>query len=75
MELEMQLLNGYVYNYCGNIDVSKEYYKKSLIRAANISNEDKVRLSLCNIGLIEAERDIKDYSILNDYILQIHVQI
>ena len=61
MELEMQLLNGYVYNYCGNIDVSKEYYKKSLIRAANISNEDKVRLSLCNIGLIEAERDIKDY--------------
>ena len=61
MELEMQLLNGYVFNYLGNIDVSKDFYKKSLIKAENISNEDKVRLSLCNIGLIEAERDIDDY--------------
>ena len=61
MELEMQLLNGYVNNYCGNFDVSKDFYKKSLMRAANISNEDKVRLSLCNIGCIDAERDINDY--------------
>ena len=61
MELEMQLLNGYVNNYCGNIDVSKDFYKKSLMRAANISNEDKVRLSLCNIGCIDAERDINEY--------------
>ncbi len=61
MELEMQLLNGYVFNYLGNIDVSKDFYKKSLIKAENISDEDKVRLSLCNIGLIEAERDIDDY--------------
>ncbi len=61
MELEMQLLNGYVNNYCGNIDASKDFYKKSLMRAANISNEDKVRLSLCNIGCIEAERDINEY--------------
>ncbi len=30
MELEMQLINGYIHNFCDNLDVAKEAYMHSL---------------------------------------------
>jgi hypothetical protein len=30
MELEMNLINGYVHNFCDNLDMAKENYMQSL---------------------------------------------
>lgn len=30
MELEMSLINGYIHNFCGNLDNAKESYMHSL---------------------------------------------
>ena len=61
MDLEMQILSGYIYNYTGDLDVSKEFYKKSLKNSLMCENERYKEVSLCNIGIIEADKDINDY--------------
>ena len=66
IELEMDLLNGFIYNYIKNYDISKDFYKKALNKAEECSNIDKVQLAIVNIGMIEAERNIDEY--MNDVI-------
>ena len=61
MDLEMQILSGYIYNYTGNLDVSKDFYKKSLKNSLNCENERYKAVSLCNIGIIEADKDIDTF--------------
>lgn len=58
MELEMQILSGYIYNYIGNLDLSKALYENSLINSINCENERYKHVSLCNMGIIEADKDI-----------------
>ena len=61
MDLEMQILSGYIYNYTGDLDVSKDFYKKSLKNSLLCENERYKHVSLCNIGIIEADKDIDDF--------------
>ena len=61
MDLEMQILSGYIYNYTGDLEVSKDFYKKSLKNSLICENERYKAVSLCNIGIIEADKDIDDY--------------
>ena len=61
MDLEMQILSGYIYNYTGDLDVSKDFYKKSLKNSLLCENERYKAVSLCNIGIIEADKDIDDF--------------
>ena len=61
MELEMDLLNGFIYSYLQNYDISKDFYKKALIKSEECLNIDKIQLSLLNIGMVEAEKNIDEY--------------
>ena len=61
IDLEMQILSGYIYNYTGDLDVSKDFYKKSLKNSLMCENERYKHVSLCNIGIIEADKDIDDF--------------
>ena len=61
MDLEMQILSGYIYNYTGELVVAKDYYKKSLKNSLMCENERYKAVSLCNIGIIEADKDINDF--------------
>ena len=61
MDLEMQILSGYIYNYIGDLDYSKEFYKKSLKNSLICENERYKTVSLCNIGIIEADKDINEF--------------
>ena len=61
MDLEMQILSGYIYNYTGDLEVSKDFYKKSLKNSIICENERYKAVSLCNIGIIEADKDIDDF--------------
>ena len=61
MDLEMQILSGYIYNYTGDLEVSKDFYKKSLKNSLLCENERYKAVSLCNIGIIEADKDIDDF--------------
>ena len=61
MELEMQILSGYIYNFIGDLDSSKEFYKKSFNNSRFCENERYKAVSLCNIGIIEADKDINEF--------------
>ena len=61
MDLEMQILSGYIYNYTGDLDVSKDFYKQSLKNSLLCENERYKHVSLCNIGIIEADKDIDNF--------------
>ena len=61
MDLEMQILSGYIYNYTGDLDISKDFYKKSLKNSLLCENERYKAVSLCNIGIIEADKDINEF--------------
>ena len=61
MDLEMQILSGYIYNYIGDLDLSKDFYKKSLKNSLMCENERYKAISLCNIGIIEADKDIDEF--------------
>ena len=61
MDLEMQILSGYIYNYTRDLEVSKDFYKKSLKNSIMCENERYKAVSLCNIGIIEADKDIDDF--------------
>jgi eosinophil peroxidase/sodium/potassium/calcium exchanger 1 len=61
MDLEMQILIGYINNYIGKLDESKDYYKKSLENSLICENERYKAISLCNIGIIEADKDIDNF--------------
>jgi tetratricopeptide (TPR) repeat protein len=61
MDLEMQILIGYITNYIGKLDESKEFYKKSLNNSLMCENERYKAISLCNIGIIEADKDIDNF--------------
>ena len=58
MELEMQILSGYIYNYIRNLDSSESFYKSALANSVTCENERYKAVSLCNIGIIEADKDI-----------------
>ena len=58
MELEMQILSGYIYNYIRNLDTSESFYKNALANSVTCENERYKAVSLCNIGIIEADKDI-----------------
>ena len=61
MDLEMQILSGYIYNYTGDLEISKDFYKKSLKNSLISQNERYKAVSLCNIGIIEADKDIDNF--------------
>lgn len=57
----MQMLVGYVYNFTNNYDNARTFYEDSLKIAADCSNERSKELALCNIGVIEAEKDFDQF--------------
>ena len=61
MDLEIQILSGYVYNYKTDLDKAKEFYKSSLQNSLLCENERYKHVSLCNIGIIEADKHIDDF--------------
>jgi tetratricopeptide (TPR) repeat protein len=61
MDLEMQILSGYIYNYTRDLDISKDFYKKSLKNSIICENDRYKAISLCNIGIIEADKDINEF--------------
>ena len=58
MELEMQILSGYIYNYVRNLETSESFYKSALANSVTCENERYKAVSLCNIGIINADKDI-----------------
>ena len=61
MDLEIQILSGYVYNYKNDLDKAKDFYKSSLQNALLCENERYKHVSLCNIGIIEADKHIDEF--------------
>ena len=61
MELEMQGLSGFVYNFCNNYDDAKDFYDNALKKAVDCENERAKAIALCNIGVIEAEKDFDEF--------------
>ena len=61
MDLEIQILSGYVYNYKGDLDEAKKFYKDSLQNSLLCENERYKHVSLCNIGIIEANKNIDEF--------------
>ena len=61
MDLEMQILSGYIYNYTRELDIAKDFYKKSFQNALLCESEKYKSISLCNMGIIEADKDIDDF--------------
>ena len=61
MDLEIQILSGYVYNYKNDLDKAKDFYKSSLQNALLCENERYKQVSLCNIGIIEADKHIDEF--------------
>ena len=61
MDLEIQILSGYVYNYKSDLDKAKEFYKSSLQNSLLCENERYKHVSLCNIGIIEADKHIDEF--------------
>ena len=61
MDLEIQILSGYVYNYKSDLDKAKDFYKSSLHNALLCENERYKHVSLCNIGIIEGDKHIDEF--------------
>ena len=61
MDLEIQILSGYVYNYKSDLDKAKDFYKSSLQNSLLCENERYKHVSLCNIGIIEADKNIDEF--------------
>ena len=61
MDLEIQILSGYVYNYKSDLDKAKDFYKSSLQNSLLCENERYKHVSLCNIGIIEADKHIDEF--------------
>ena len=61
MELEMQNLSGFIYNFCNNYDDAKDFYDNALKKAVDCENERSKAIALCNIGIIEAEKDFDEF--------------
>lgn len=61
MELEMETLSGFVYNFCNNFEEAKDFYENALKKAGDCDNERSKAIALCNIGIIEAEKDYEDF--------------
>ena len=61
MDLEIQILSGYVYNYKSDLDKAKQFYKDSLQNSLLCENERYKHVSLCNIGIIEADKNIDEF--------------
>ena len=61
MDLEIQILSGYVYNYKSDLDKAKDFYKSSLQNALLCENERYKHVSLCNIGIIEGDKHIEEF--------------
>ena len=61
MDLEIQILSGYVYNYKNDLDKAKNFYKNSLQNSLLCENERYKQVSLCNIGIIEADKHIDEF--------------
>ena len=60
-DLEIQILSGYVYNYKSDLDKAKDFYKSSLQNSLLCENERYKHVSLCNIGIIEADKHIDEF--------------
>ena len=65
----MIILNGYIYNYTGDLDISKELYKQTLKKSILCENESYKHASLSNIGKIEVDKNINNFleKIVFDY--------
>ena len=61
MELEMEILSGFILNFCGKLDNSKEFYEKGYNKSKDVGNERYKAISLCNMGIIEADKDIESF--------------
>ena len=61
MDLEIQILSGYVFNYKGELEKAKLFYKSSLQNSLICENERYKHVSLCNIGIIEGDKHIDEF--------------
>ena len=61
MELEMRMLNGFIWNFCNKYDTAREFYENALEKAKEIESEKAKAVALCNLGVIEAEKDYEEY--------------
>ena len=61
MDLEIQILSGYVYNYKSDLDKAKDFYKSSLQNSLLCENERYKHVSLCNMGIIEGDKSIDEF--------------
>ena len=61
MELELRMLNGFIWNFCNKYDTAREFYENALEKAKEIESEKAKAVALCNLGVIEAEKDYEEY--------------
>jgi hypothetical protein len=61
MELEMLMITGFIHSFSDNYDNATEIYTKALKHANNSEHEFYKSLSLCNVGIIEANKDYEEY--------------
>ena len=57
MEMEMLMLSGYIYNFVGDLNMSRHFYTKGLEQSNLLSKEFYKAVCLSNIGIIDAEKE------------------
>ena len=61
MEIEMTGISGFIHNFCSELQKSQEFYRESREKAEETEDERAISLALCNIGIIEAEKDFEQF--------------
>ena len=61
MEMEMLILTGFMNNFKGSSEISKEFYFKALKHSTFNKNTFYKEVSLCNIGIIECNQTFDEY--------------
>lgn len=57
----MLMVSGFVYNFYGNADEAMQIYSNAINKANAWESHNYQKVSLCNIGIIEAEKDFEEY--------------
>lgn len=60
MEMEMLMLSGFIYNFIGDIEMSSHYFNKAYQQAVSINKDFYKACSLCNLGVIDANKEMDD---------------
>lgn len=61
MEMEMLILSGYTYNFLGDIEQAYRFYSLGLENAINLDNEEFQNICLCNLGVLDANKNMNLY--------------